>query len=204
MIEPVQSLTAGTEQAQVQPEPTARAYLTPEERTMVAGAIAGDERALRRFYEKFQSQVRAHLYRVMGPDPDLDDVVQTVFARAFRALDRFEGKSTLATWLYRITANTTHNLLRQRFRRDRVLAALRWVDTSRGATHVRAAGLEARDEATRILQRLRPDLREVFVLYHYEGLTLQEIAEVLDKPVSTIGDRLTRSRKRLRELVAGE
>jgi RNA polymerase sigma-70 factor (ECF subfamily) len=60
---------------------------------------------------------------------------------------------------------------------------------------------DVRDEAIRLLQHLAPDLREVFVFYHYEGLTLQEIAQILDKPLSTIGDRLTRARKRLHELV---
>jgi RNA polymerase sigma-70 factor (ECF subfamily) len=180
-----------------------RSYLSAEEHAMVARAVAGDERALRQFYETHHAQVRSHLYRLLGPDPDIDDVIQTVFARAFTALERFEGKSTIGTWLYRITANTTHNLKRQRFRRDRVKGALHWLNTSRG-TQVQPGRVDARDEATQILQQLRPDLREVFVLYHYEGLTLQEIARILDKPISTVGDRLSRSRKRLRELVAAD
>jgi RNA polymerase sigma-70 factor (ECF subfamily) len=79
--------------------------------------------------------------------------------------------------------------------------ALRWFDAGREADLVQASKVVARDEVQRILEQLHPDLREVFVLYHYEGLTLQEIAEVLDRPLSTIGDRLTRARKRLQSLV---
>lgn len=204
MIEPVESLAAGVQDSVDEPGTgKARSYLSAEEHAMVARAIAGDQRALRQFYDAHQAQVRGHLYRLLGPDPDVDDVLQTVFARAFTALERFEGKSTIATWLYRITANTTHNLLRQRFRRDRVKTALAWLNRGRG-THVAPAGVEARDEAHRVLQQLRPELREVFVLYHYEGLTLQEIANVLDKPISTVGDRLTRGRKRLRDIVAAD
>jgi RNA polymerase sigma-70 factor (ECF subfamily) len=202
MIEPVESLAAVLDPpTDASGAEVTRRYLTAEEQAMVAKALAGDQRALRHFYEQYQAQVRGHLYRLLGPDPDVDDMVQTVFARAFAALDRFQAKSTISTWLYRITANTTHNLLRQRFRRDRVKAAMHWLNTSRGA-QVRAGRVEARDEATRILQQLRPDLREVFVLYHYEGLTLQEISSILKKPISTVGDRLTRSRKSLRDLVA--
>jgi RNA polymerase sigma-70 factor (ECF subfamily) len=176
-------------------------YLSAEEQQLLVHARAGQHRALRQLYNAYHGQVRAHLYRVLGPDCEIDDLTQIVFARAFNALHRFQGNSTLGTWLYRITANTTHNLLRQRFRRDRVKTALSWFNAGR-APGVGPNRVEARDEAHRILQRLRPDLREVFVLYHYEGLTLQEISNILEMPVSTVGDRLTRARKKLRDLVA--
>ncbi len=174
-------------------------YLTPAEQIMLSRARAGDRRALREFYDGHQSQVRGHLYRLLGPDSELDDLVQTIFARAFAALATFKAGSTITTWLYRITTNTTHNLLRQRFRRNRVKAAFGWW-LSGGAEHLQSSHADVRDEAIRLLQHLAPDLREVFVFYHYEGLTLQEIAQILDKPLSTIGDRLTRARKRLHEL----
>lgn len=175
--------------------------LRHEELALLERAKAGDERALRDIYEAHQSQVRGHLHRMLGSDPEIDDLVQTVFARAFAAIEGFEGKAAISTWLYRITANTTHNLLRQRFRRARMQRALRWFDAGREADLVQASKVVARDEVQRILEQLHPDLREVFVLYHYEGLTLQEIAEILDRPLSTIGDRLTRARKRLQSLV---
>ena len=175
-------------------------FLSLADQTMLMRARKGDARALREFYDGHHDQVRAHLYRLLGPDSELDDVMQTVFARAFTALAEFRGNSTISTWLYRITANTTHNLLRQRYRRDRLQLAFRWFNVSREA-HLSSGHVDVRDEAQRLLQRLHPDLREVFVLYYYEGLTLQEISEVLDKPISTLGDRLTRARKRLQRLV---
>jgi len=175
-------------------------YLSIDDKALLAQARAGQPRALRQFYDTYANQVRAHLYRLLGPDPDLDDVMQTVFVRAFRALDRFRGQSTIRTWLYRITTNTSHNLLRQRFRRDRVKAAFQWFNIGRGGHIQSPSRVDARDEASRMLRRLRPDLREVFVLYHYEGLTLQEISIVLERPISTVGDHLTRARKRLHHL----
>lgn len=178
-------------------------FLTTEEQLVLAGARAGNPRSLRQFYESHQAQVRGHLFRLLGPDPEIDDLVQTVFARAFSALASFRGNSALSTWLYRITTNTTHNLLRQRFRRNRVKSAFSWWTTGRGAD-VHDSRVDVRDDAQRLLQQLAPDLREVFVLYHYEGLTLQEISQILDKPVSTVGDRLTRARKRLHELVQSD
>lgn len=169
---------------------------------LVSQARAGDERALRVIYEQHENQVRSHLHRLLGRDSEIDDLVQIVFSRAFAALDSFEGKAALSTWLYRITVNTTHNLLRQRFRRERMQRALQCFELNRGADRVAPSKLEARDEAQRILERLRPELRQIFVLYYYEGLTLQEIADIVERPISTVGDRLTRARKQLRQLVS--
>lgn len=173
-----------------------------EEAQLVARARAGDQRAMRQIYSAYQGQVRGHLYRLLGHDPDIDDLVQTVFARAFTKLDTFKGQAALSTWLYRITANTTHNLLRQRFRRNRVVHAFQKFRTSANSDVQRASTVEARDEAQRVLSLLKPDLQEVFVLYHYEGLTLQEIANILDRPLSTIGDQLSRARRQLKKLVS--
>lgn len=202
MVERMESLvlTHADALASEPSQETSSNYLSPEETRLLEQARAGEHRALRHLYNTYQGQVRAHLFRMLGPDCEIDDLTQIVFARAFSALEKFQGNSTLGTWLYRITANTTHNLMRKRFRRDRVKSALTWFNAGRGVA-VQSSRLEARDEAHRILQRLRPDLREVFVLYHYEGLTLQEISEILSKPVSTVGDRLTRARSKLRELV---
>lgn len=167
------------------------------ETRLVDRARAGDERALREIYRTHQRQVRAHLFRLLGDDCEVDDVLQTVFARAFNALERFEGKSTLRTWLYRITANTTHNLLRKRYRSERIRTAFgRFVNAA--GHRVESTRVEARDEAARALRSISPELQEVFILYHYEGLTLQEISDILERPISTVGDRLTRARKRLK------
>jgi len=173
--------------------------LGAEER-LIAKAKAGDKRALREIHDTYQAQVRAHLHRLLGADPDIDDMVQIVFVRAFSALDGFRGGSSLATWIYRITANSTHNLLRQRYRRNRLKTAVHWFNQGRKA-HVANPGLDTRQQAESLLEHLHPDLRQVFVLYHYQGLTLHEIADVFEKPISTIGDRLSRARKRLRALV---
>jgi len=204
MLETVELLASDTLSG-VESLPAAAGELSPErlaEQALIARAQTGDERALRIIYEQHEQQVRSHLYRLLGRDSEIDDLVQIVFSRAFMALDSFEGKALISTWLYRITANTTHNLMRQRFRLDRMQRAMRWFDAGRGADRVQASKVSARDEAQRLLERLRPDLRQIFVLYHYQGLTLQEIANIVERPISTVGDRLTRARKQLRDLVS--
>ena len=202
MIGEMEQQIGATEQSngQISARLQRRCVLSAAEQSLIHRARTGDQRALREFYTSFQPQVRGHIYRLLGQDSDADDLVQTVFSQAFAALDRFKGESAISTWLYRITANTTHNVLRKRFRIDRIKRAFHTFVVSRG-TDVKSIRVEARDEAQRILEQLSPPLREVFVLYHYEGLTLNEISEILDSPISTIGDRLTRARRRLREVL---
>lgn len=202
VTQPVPDTAADPTAETTQPQASGSTYLSDEERQRVAKACAGDQRALRELFFAYQGQVRGHLYRLLGGDSEIDDLVQTVFARAFAALPEFRGNSALSTWLYRITANTTHNLLRQRFRRERLRLALRRFNMGRGADVQSESSVEVRDEVARLLSGLDPDLRHVFVLYHYEGLTLQEISSIVGRPISTIGDRLTRARKKLRTLAS--
>lgn len=173
-----------------------------DETTLIARARAGDERAMRALYQRCEPLVRAFLCRMLGRDPDLDDLIQTVFVRAFMAIGEFRGESKFSTWLYQICANTSRNLLRSRYRRGRLHQALLFFTIAREG-ELSSGGLGAQAEAERLLLRLRPDLREIFVLYHHEGLTLQEISEVVGLPLSTAGDRLTRARKELARLVGG-
>ncbi len=200
MIERIESAAAARHLAAGSETEERSSYLSAEEARLLDRARAGNAHALRKLYDTYSGQVRGHLYRLLGPDPDIDDLVQTVFIRAFNALDRFKGNSALSTWLYRITANTAHNLMRQRYRRERAKLALRWFNLGRNAHVQRASHVEVRDEARRLLARLSPDLRQIFVLYHYEGLTLQEISHIVGRPISTVGDRLTRARKKLKDL----
>lgn len=175
----------------------------PSEAALIALAATGEARALRTLYDRCEPQIRAFLLCMLGPDPELDDMIQTVFIRAFGALKNFRGDSKLSTWLYRICGNTCRNLMRTRYRRRRLHDALHFFTIARGGDRAHV-DLGARDEAFRLLQRLRPELREVFVLYHHEGLTIPEISTVLNRASSTVGDRLQRARKELHKLAIAQ
>ncbi len=155
---------------------------------------------MRTLYQRYQSHVRGQLFRLLGPDSEADDIVQVVFSRAFAALDHFQEQASLGTWLYRIAANTAANVRRQRTRRARVQSAL--CEANEVTAHAASSSrVEVRRQVTEYLDQLGTDQRNVFMLYHYEGLTLQEIAQHIDTPLSTVGDRLSRARARLAELV---
>ncbi len=173
---------------------------------------AGEGPAWKELYDGHFDFVYRVARRLGTPEPELDDVVQETFLVAFRKLADFRS-GRLSTWLYRIAANVTSD----RHRRRRVRRAFATVfgafeeEPIQELTPQRE--LEAREvehEVSRILERMAPKKREVFVLFELEGLSGEQIAELTGCRVSTVWTRLHYARKeferlaRKRGLDAGE
>ena len=96
---------------------TGPATITAEERPLLAAARAGDEDAFRRLIEPYRGELHAHCYRMLGSVHDAEDALQDALLRAWRGLARFEGRSSLRSWLYTIATNTSLNLIARRPKR---------------------------------------------------------------------------------------
>src|ERR1041384_5522972 len=84
---------------------------------LVAAAQAGDQRAFDALVRRYRKRIFALALHLSGSESEADDIVQDVFLRAYRALDRFEGRSEFFTWVYRLTLNRAHDARRSRARR---------------------------------------------------------------------------------------
>jgi len=174
---------------------------------VVARVKAGDHDAFRHLVERHSRSVFRVAYRLTGQEQDAEDVVQETFLRAFREIRRFEARSSFATWLYRITVNCAHDLLRQRPRAgsrpslddpdSRVAADL--ADTSASADPLRELASRRIDARVRsAMGALSDQERSAFVMRHFEGLSIEEIGRVLDLKTSAAKHSVFRAVHKLR------
>src|SRR4051794_16226075 len=91
-----------------------------DQRAVVAASAAGDERAFRTLVEPYRRVLEVHCYRMLGSRHDAEDIVQETLLRAWRALDRFERRAAVSTWLYRIATNACLDEIERRPRRAQV------------------------------------------------------------------------------------
>ena len=173
------------------------------DRKLVAQARKGDKGAFDLLVRKYQHKVIKLVGRYVRDRAEAEDVAQEAFLRAYRALDGFRGASAFYTWLYRIAVNTAKNHLESQGRRlpslNREAEEGGSLDGSEGlreqATPERHALTdEIAATVQRVLEGLPADLRTAITLREVEGLSYEEIAEIMDCPIGTVRSRIFRAR----------
>jgi RNA polymerase sigma-70 factor, ECF subfamily len=197
----------------------------PRERELLAAAQAGDEGAFERLVEPYRGELQAHSYRMLGSLHDAEDAMQETLLRAWRGIARFEGRSSLRSWLYTITTNSSLRLIERRPKRvlpvefgpaadphDRTgepLVESVWIEPypDERLPAEQAASPEARYEQresvelafTAALQHLPPLQRAALILTDVLGYSPGEVAETLDATPASIYSALQRARKATEE-----
>jgi RNA polymerase sigma-70 factor (ECF subfamily) len=165
---------------------------------LVARATAGDLEAFNQLVTRWERPIYALAYRTLGREEDARDVVQEAFLRAYRGLRGFKGQAKFSSWLYRITLNLCRDWIR-RERRAPIVQVPEGTDPMDLAdTHAAPAesveDLVARREMSAAVERAMAELpeeqRTAIMLKEYQGLTFQEIADLLECPLSTVKTRL--------------
>jgi len=164
----------------------------------------GDKLAFDLLFSRYQHKILNLVSRYLRDPQDVEDVAQEAFIKAFRALPRFRGESAFYTWLYRIAINTAKNHLVARSRRppgvDIDIDDAEFLD----GTDVLREGespeaVLARDELSveinAALGDLPDDLRSAVTLREFDGLSYEQIAEIMDCPVGTVRSRIFRARE---------
>ncbi|MEO8305900.1 MAG: RNA polymerase sigma factor RpoE [Betaproteobacteria bacterium] len=176
---------------------------------LVERAQRGDKRAFELLVLKYQRKLGRLLSRFVRDPAEVEDVTQEAFIKAYRALPGFRGESAFYTWLYRIGINTAKNYL---------VALGRRAPTSTGFDNEEAEGFEDADQlrdsntpeselegkeiaatVNRAVEALPKDLRTAITLREIEGLSYEEIANVMNCPVGTVRSRIFRARDAIAE-----
>jgi RNA polymerase sigma-70 factor (ECF subfamily) len=193
-------------------------YVTAREtdQQLVVRAQRGDSRAFDLLVLKYQGRIATLVARFVSDAAEVEDVTQEAFIKAFRALPKFRGDSAFYTWLYRIASNAAKNYLVARGRRPATTAdvqdaeyfeegdALREIETPENAYF----GGELAQAVQAALEGLPEELRAALSLREFDGLSYEEIADVMGCPVGTVRSRIFRAREvvdsRVRVQLAGE
>jgi RNA polymerase sigma-70 factor (ECF subfamily) len=183
---------------------------------LVVRVQKGDKAAFDLLVRKYQHRIAKLVSRYVYDRAEIEDVTQEAFIKAYRAIKGFRGESAFYTWLYRIAINTAKNYLVAQGRR------LPTTDVETEEAEASDIGSNLRDATTperhllaeeigrtveRVMAALPEDLRTAITLREIEGLSYEEIAEVMDCPIGTVRSRIFRAReafdKELRPLLEG-
>jgi RNA polymerase sigma-70 factor, ECF subfamily len=171
-----------------------------EIRCLLARAQAGDERAFRELVEPYRPALQVHCYRMLGSPQDAEDIVQETLLRAWKALDRFEPRALLRTWLYRIATNACLDEIERRPRRPEPVEPFpnELLDQAASPTYDPAARYALREGLELALltaiQLLPGRQRAILILRDVVGWTGPEVAALLDSTVASVNSALQRAR----------
>ncbi len=154
----------------------------------------GDPTAQRCLYEASNQNVYRLMVRMVGLQ-DAADLTQQVFLQVFRKIEQFSGQAHLGTWLYRVAVNEALQHLRRSKRLRLQVLEYEPMDDSSG----RDKQIADEELLERALHGLEPDLRCAFLLREVEGLSYRQIADALQIPEGTVGSRLNRARRELKQ-----
>jgi RNA polymerase sigma-70 factor (ECF subfamily) len=183
---------------------TAMTAETDRERELVARARAGDRDAFEQLVLLHADRLYAVVLRMSGEPDEAEELVQETFLRAWRNVDRFEGRSQFFTWLYRIAINEARRSHARRGTRPQsapLADAAADIPDERQAPHERAQAHELRWALERAILQLPIEQRMPLVLRDVEGLTTEEAAAVMDLGEAAFKSRLHRARMAVREAV---
>jgi RNA polymerase sigma-70 factor, ECF subfamily len=175
---------------------------------LVERAKRGEVSAFEMLVVKYQRRIERLIGRMVRDTDLVQDIAQETFIRAYRALPQFRGESAFYTWLYRIAVNTAKKALVEK-KRDPLLFEGAMVSTEEGEEPSRVenelsdgetpesvlASKQVADTVNAAIDALSEDLRQAIVLREIEGLSYEEIADVMNCPIGTVRSRIFRARE---------
>ncbi len=177
-----------------------------EDASLVRRIQQGDELAFREVVERYQTKVYSIIYGILRSRNDADDIAQQVFTKVFFSIGRFDSRSALLTWIYKITVNECYDYLRKRRVRRLVYEsdfseeeALR-LSRSEPAVDAKPSvesDIARRDYVVKLLSRISSEDRNLLLLKEVEGHSVEELAQMTGMNQNTVKVKLFRARQKL-------
>lgn len=155
----------------------------------------GDRGAQRELFAAYRGRVHGTLYRILGSNRDMEDLVQDSFLEVFRSLHSFRGDSKLSTWISRITTRVAFAYISKRKPAASPLEAVPEPSTDDPSAERHAFAREATRRLYGVLDRIEAKQRIAFTLHAMMGLPMAEVADITDSSVVAIKSRVWRARR---------
>lgn len=180
---------------------------------LIRKAQKGDVLAFERIISDYQNVVYSVAYRYADNAEDAADMSQEIFLKMFKSINTFQFKSKLSTWIYRVATNTCIDLVKKANRDGSTYSINEGYENSDGDTRyseitddssqpdIVAEKSEMRDIINTAISGLNEDYRTVIILRDIQGLSYDEISEIIGCSVGTVKSRISRGRKNLREIL---
>src|SRR5450432_2889242 len=181
-------------------------YQNTQEGALVRRAQSGDESAFREIVEKYQSKVFSIIHGIVRQKNDVEDIAQQVFAKVYFSIRNFDFRSSLITWIYKITVNECYDYLRKKKVRKLVYESdlsedeVRRVENADPAIDRQPAAdlnLARRDYVMKLLSRVSEEERMLLMMKEVEGHSVEELASMTGMNENTIKVKLFRARQKL-------
>jgi RNA polymerase sigma-70 factor (ECF subfamily) len=181
-------------------------YQNTPEGALVQRAQAGDETAFREIVERYQSKVFSIIHGIVRQRNDIEDIAQQVFAKVYLSLRSFDFRSSLITWIYKITVNECFDYLRKRkvrrlvYESDLSEEEVRRVENTDPAIERQISAdssLAQRDYVLKLLTRVSEEERNLLILKEVEGFSVEELAAQTGMNENTVKVKLFRARQKL-------
>jgi RNA polymerase sigma-70 factor (ECF subfamily) len=190
-------------------------YSEKSDQDLVRLSRRGDERAARELVHRFERPVFSIIYRMVRDRELAEDLSQDVFVRTFNNLDRYDRSYKFSSWLFKIAYNLTVDHLRRRelptisvhgapdaVTPDRQEATSLTLESEEEAPDDRLVAKELAGELEEAIALLREDYRTAILLRHVEGLSYEEISEIMEIPLGTVKTYIFRARRELRKALS--
>ena len=180
------------------------------EQELIQGLQQNDERAFKFLVDTYQDRVYNTAFGIVQNSADAEDVAQEVFIQVFRSISSFKGESKLSTWLYRIATTRSLDLLRSRKSKKRFGFIQRLLGEKNEPIHEipdfqhPGVALEKKESAAKLLkaiQQLPDQQKTAFTLHKMEGLSYQEVSEVMETTIPAVESLMHRAKQNLRKIL---
>jgi RNA polymerase sigma-70 factor (ECF subfamily) len=167
------------------------------ESTLVERCIASDRSAQRELYHAYRRRAHRTLYRILGSNVAMDDLLQEVFVNVFRSLPTYRGESSLGVWIDRIAVRVAYAHISDRTKAHAPLELVRDVPSEEPSAERQAFAREAVRRLYAQLARMDPKLHVAFSLHVIDDRPLAEVAQLMDATVVATKTRVWRARREL-------